>query len=99
MRRWFPVEPVRLRPTKFSIRELEPPPPKEAFVKWIQANLDKLLAAATALLALGDWRGLFHAEWAVVLLAVATFAAEWLKPKVHGSPPAETPPAQPVGRK
>ena len=63
-------------------------------MEWVKANLDKILAAATALLALVDWQVLHNLDWAVALLAILTFAAEWLKPKVTGSPPVESPQAR-----
>lgn len=67
-------------------------------MQWITNNLDKVLAALTAVLALGDWTHVIHAEWAVAVAAILTFIAEWLHPRFV-VPPRTDIPTQPQPRK
>lgn len=63
-------------------------------MEWITNNLDKVLAAVTAILALGDVSHLIHAEWAVAIAAILTFVAEWLHPRFVVPPRTEQPQAR-----
>jgi amino acid transporter len=61
---------------------------------WIRQNLDKVLAAITAILAAGHLEHLFSAEWLVLLAAIVTFASEFI-PRSSTPTPTPTPQKKP----
>jgi hypothetical protein len=62
-------------------------------VKWLSVNADKILAAITAILAIGDWQHVWHLEWLTALAAVLTLISEWLgQMTLTPEPPAPTQP-------
>jgi hypothetical protein len=66
-------------------------------MSWLKANLDKILAALTAILAIGDWQHLWHLEWLTALAAVLTLISEWLNQQTK--PVGVVPPPQPQAKK
>ena len=50
--------------------------------QWL-THLDKILAAITAIAALGEWEHWFQIPVVVFLLALATFISEFFKPHLE----------------